>query len=38
MEDIKKEISDLRMERDRLELDNFNAEETLKYHQIILLF
>ena len=22
------------MERDRLELDNFNAEETLKYHQM----
>jgi hypothetical protein len=29
--DIKKEISDLKRERDRLELDNFNAEETLKY-------
>jgi hypothetical protein len=29
--DIKKEIIDLKRERDRLELDNFNAEETLKY-------
>ena len=29
--DIKKEIGDLKMERDKLEWDNFNAEETLKY-------
>lgn len=29
--DIKKEISDLKMERDKLDVDNFNAEETLKY-------
>ena len=29
--DIKKEISDLKVERDRLDVDNFNAEETLKY-------
>lgn len=32
--DIKKEISDLKVERDRLELDNFNAEETLKYFHL----
>ena len=32
--DIKKEISNLKMERDKLELDNFNAEETLKYFHL----
>jgi hypothetical protein len=32
--DIKKEASDLKMERYRLELDNFNAEETLKYYNM----
>ncbi len=31
--DIKKNINDYKMERDQLELDTFNAKETLKYHQ-----
>ncbi len=31
--DMKKNINDYKMERDQLELDTFNAKETLKYYQ-----
>ena len=31
--DIKRDIDKYKMERDQLELDNFNANETLKYYQ-----
>jgi chromosome segregation and condensation protein ScpB len=30
--DIKRDINKYKLERDRLELDNFNANETLKYY------